>query len=103
MDRVWPSRPDALICGNDLIAIGALQRLRQLGVDVPRQVAVTGFDDVPAAMLADPALTTVRQPVHELADEAARWLEQRLSGEQVAPHRAVRLTPELVVRASSSS
>ncbi|MER7400212.1 substrate-binding domain-containing protein, partial [Streptomyces sp. NPDC000151] len=108
VDRIWPSRPDAIVCANDLIAVGALQRLRQLGADVPAEVAVTGFDDVPFAGLADPALTTVRQPVTELAAEAARLLAER-SGDRVlgggagpaaSPSRTVRLTPELLVRAS---
>ncbi|MEU7486180.1 LacI family DNA-binding transcriptional regulator [Streptomyces sp. NPDC042319] len=104
VDRIWPSRPDAIVCANDLIAVGALQRLRQLGADVPGEVAVTGFDDVPFAGLADPALTTVRQPVSELAAEAA-WLlaersEDRISHGGAAPSRAIRLAPRLVVRAS---
>lgn len=102
VDRVWPSRPDALICANDLIAAGALQRLRQLGADVPGEVAVTGFDDIPLAGLADPALTTVRQPVGELAAEAARLLSRRPSAGEPGPRRTVRLAPQLVVRASSA-
>ncbi len=102
VDRVWPSRPDALICANDLIAAGALQRLRQLGADVPGEVAVTGFDDIPLAGLADPALTTVRQPVGELAAEAARLLSRRPAGGEPGPRHTVRLAPQLVVRASSA-
>ncbi|WP_030610885.1 LacI family DNA-binding transcriptional regulator [Streptomyces sclerotialus] len=104
IDRIWPSRPDAVVCANDLIAVGALQRLRQLGADVPGEVAVTGFDDVPLAGLADPALTTVRQPVTELAAEAARLLADRSDDGtppgEAPPSRAVRLAPRLVVRAS---
>ncbi|ARF53963.1 LacI family DNA-binding transcriptional regulator [Streptomyces gilvosporeus] len=100
VDRLWPARPDAVVCANDLIAVGALQRLRQLGADVPGEVAVTGFDDIPLAGLADPALTTVRQPVPELAAEATRLLTHRPAGS--ASRRTVRLTPELVVRASSA-
>lgn len=103
VDRVWPSRPDALICANDLIAAGALQRLRQLGAEVPGEVAVTGFDDIPLAGLADPALTTVRQPVGELAAEAARLLSRGPAGAEPGARRTVRLAPELVVRASSVS
>ncbi|MGW7636941.1 LacI family DNA-binding transcriptional regulator [Streptomyces decoyicus] len=102
VDRVWSSRPDALICANDLIAAGALQRLRQLGADVPGEVAVTGFDDIPLAGLADPALTTVRQPVGELAAEAARLLSRRPAGGEPGPRHTVRLAPQLVVRASSA-
>lgn len=102
VDRVWPSRPDALVCANDLIAVGALQRLRQLGADVPGEVAVTGFDDIPLAGLADPALTTVRQPVAELAAEAAHLLFGRPGGGTADSRRTVRLAPSLVARASSA-
>ncbi len=101
VDLLWPSRPDAVVCANDLIAAGALQRLRQLGADVPGEVAVTGFDDIPLAGLADPALTTVRQPVGELAAEAARLLARGPAGGDPGPRRTVRLAPRLVVRASS--
>ncbi|MGY1439857.1 LacI family DNA-binding transcriptional regulator [Streptomyces reniochalinae] len=106
VDRIWTERaaaqrPDALVCANDLIAVGALQRLRQLGADVPGEVAVTGFDDIPLADLADPAVTTVRQPVAELAAEAARLLDRRPVSEQAGPRRSIRLAPRLVVRAST--
>ncbi|MEV0375177.1 LacI family DNA-binding transcriptional regulator [Streptomyces sp. NPDC050636] len=107
VDRIWPSGPagrlDALVCANDLIAVGALQRLRQLGADVPGEVVVTGFDDIPLAGLADPALTTVRQPAAELAAEAAWLLARQPAGGGVGSRRTVRLAPELVVRASSGS
>ncbi|MEU7647128.1 LacI family DNA-binding transcriptional regulator [Streptomyces huasconensis] len=101
VDEVWPARPDALVCANDLIAIGALQRLQQLGVTVPGEVAVTGFDDIPMAALSAPGVTTVRQPVAELAAEAAHLLTLRLSGETGGPQRSIRLAPTLVVRDSS--
>ncbi|MBW5423943.1 substrate-binding domain-containing protein [Streptomyces sp. BG9H] len=102
VDEVWPARPDALVCANDLIAIGALQRLQQLGVAVPGEVAVTGFDDIPMAALSSPGVTTVRQPVPELAAEAARLLGLRLSGDDTGPRRSIRLAPKLVVRESSA-
>ncbi|BFO17179.1 LacI family DNA-binding transcriptional regulator [Streptomyces sp. KM77-8] len=110
VDRILPSRPDAIVCANDLIAVGALQRLRQLGVDAPGEIAVTGFDDIPVADLAEPSLTTVRQPVRALAAEAAYLLGHRLAGQrngqqneqQDGPRRSVRLALELVVRASSA-
>lgn len=101
-ERIWPQRPDAVVCANDLIAVGALQRLRQLGANVPSEVAVTGFDDVTIAALAEPALTTVRQPVAELAAEAARLLDQQLAGGRAATRHSIRLAPELVVRASGA-
>lgn len=105
VDRLWNREsgpePDALVCGNDLIALGALQRLRQLGVDVPGRTVVTGFDDIPPADLADPAVTTVRQPVRDIAVEAVRLLEQRLDDPAAFPCRTVRLAPQLVIRAST--
>jgi LacI family transcriptional regulator len=111
VDRLWPSRPDAVVCANDLIAIGALQRLGELGADVPGEVAVTGFDDVPMASLTAPALTTVRQPVRELAGEAVDVLARALDGDVAGADgpgpdggrrvRTVRLAPALAVRASS--
>ncbi|GLY69097.1 LacI family DNA-binding transcriptional regulator [Amycolatopsis taiwanensis] len=104
VDRVWPAQPDALVCANDLIAVGALQRLRQLGVRVPDEVAVTGFDDTDIATVSEPALTTIRQPVAGLAAEAARLLELRLAQKDAPePRRTVRLVPDLVVRASSAA
>lgn len=102
VDLVWDARPDALVCANDLIAVGALQRLQQLGADVPGDVAVTGFDDIPMAALAAPGITTVRQPVVELAAEATQLLSRRLAGQGEGPQRAIRLAPELVVRESSA-
>ncbi|EPH40796.1 putative HTH-type transcriptional regulator MalR [Streptomyces aurantiacus JA 4570] len=103
VDLVWDARPDALVCANDLIAVGALQRLQQLGADVPGDVAVTGFDDIPMAALAAPGITTVRQPVAELAAEATQLLSRRLAAPDTeGPQRAIRLAPELVVRESSA-
>ncbi|MFM9373658.1 LacI family DNA-binding transcriptional regulator [Streptomyces sp. Da 82-17] len=105
VDELWErrpdARPDALVCANDLIAVGALQRLQQRGVDVPGRVAVTGFDDIPMAALSAPGVTTVRQPVAELAAEAARLL-RRPPDAGPRRHRSIRLAPDLVVRESSA-
>ncbi|NBE55376.1 LacI family DNA-binding transcriptional regulator [Streptomyces boluensis] len=102
VDQVWDQRPDALVCANDLIAVGALQRLHQLGVDVPGEVAVTGFDDIPMAALSEPGITTVRQPVAALAAEAARLLRRTPAADGTHPQHAIRLAPGLVVRESSA-
>jgi LacI family transcriptional regulator len=93
-------RPDALVCANDLIAAGAVQRLRELGVSVPGELAVSGFDDVDLASLTAPRLTTVHQPYPELAAEAARMLTARIV-QPDAPARTVRLAPTLVTRGST--
>jgi len=58
--------PAALVAGSDVVAIGALRALKEEGLNVPKDIAVTGFDDIPVAHLVTPALTTVRQPIARL-------------------------------------
>ena len=72
--------PGGFVCANDQLALGLLDLLVDKGVDVPGQVAVTGWDDIHAAGLVRPRLTTVRQPVRELAALAARRLQERIAG-----------------------
>lgn len=76
----------ALMCGNDMIAIGALRAARQLGIAVPEQLSVVGFDDIPWASIVTPALTTVHQPVAEMAATALTLLLDRIA----EPDRVVR-------------
>nr|WP_281377616.1 substrate-binding domain-containing protein [Saccharopolyspora hordei] len=92
--------PDGIVCGNDTIALGVLGELTSRRVRVPEDVLVTGFDDIPYAALAQPALTTVRQPQQQIAAEAVRVLDARLAGEETAL-RSTAITPDLVVRASA--
>lgn len=74
------SRPvDAIICANDIIAIGALRLLREAGVVVPGQTIVTGFDDIPLAELIEPPLTTIRQPLQVIGDRAIELLLARIA------------------------
>jgi LacI family transcriptional regulator len=61
---------DALICATDLVAMGALNTLHRQGIAVPGRIAVTGFDDIPAAAQFIPPLTTIRQPIRKIADQA---------------------------------
>jgi DNA-binding LacI/PurR family transcriptional regulator len=90
---------DGVFASNDLMAAGALHVLRERGLCVPEQVAVIGFDDSSAATACRPRLTTVRQPVEEMAARMAHLLLERLD-EPKAPPRAVLFEPELVLRAS---
>jgi LacI family transcriptional regulator len=92
--------PDALVCANDLIAIGAMQTLRRAGVRVPEDVAIAGIDDTPFARVAEPLLTTVAQPVGQIGDEAVRMLLTRRREPHLAPRRLV-LTGRLVPRDST--
>jgi LacI family transcriptional regulator len=92
-------RPEVLVCANDEIALGAIEAAEQLGLRVPDDVAVTGWDDVMAASHSRPGLTTVRQPMRQLGAWAARRLHERLGGDFGAPRHEV-LPTQLVVRAS---
>lgn len=93
--------PEAVVCGNDLVAIGVVRGLRDAGVALPGTVAVTGYDDVGFAEVCDPPLTTVRQPVDAIGATAVRLLLDRAGGAD-PPARERRLAPELVIRASTA-
>jgi DNA-binding LacI/PurR family transcriptional regulator len=90
---------DGVFASNDLMALGAVHVLHQLGRRVPEDVAVVGFDDSSAALASRPRLTTVRQPVEEMAARMAQLLLERLDAPELPP-RAVIFDPQLVVRAS---
>ncbi|MGW3345555.1 LacI family DNA-binding transcriptional regulator [Nonomuraea rubra] len=92
-------RPQAIICSDDEVALGALLAAEELGLRVPGDVAVTGWDDIMAARHARPALTTVRQPMRELGARAARALDELITGARDTPSHIV-LTTELVIRSS---
>ena len=88
-DRV---RPTVVVCFNDLVAIGALNAARALGLRVPEEVSVTGWDDLPMAAWDICQLTTVHQPMNEMARTAARLLVERIEGRAgpAPPARPVR-------------
>jgi len=91
--------PSALFCGNDVIAIGALNRARALGVAVPEQLTVIGFDDIAMADWEAFRLTTVRQDLPALARAAVRLLLERI-GDRDLPGRRVTVPTRLVERGS---
>jgi len=74
--------PRVIVCANDMSALGVMYVLRRTGVDVPGQVAVTGFDDIPMARHLHPQLTTVRQPIGELGETAFEVLYSMISRER---------------------
>src|SRR5689334_1784303 len=75
---------DAIVAASDLIAIGALRTLQEAGVDVPRQVAITGFDDIPAASLTSPPLTTVVQDTRRAGELLVETVLREIGGEKSA-------------------
>src|SRR5207244_9458981 len=86
---------------NDLMAIGILGALRELGLDVPRDVSVVGFDDIFLSNHPLVRLTTIHHPKRETGAIAARLLLRRISEDQNAPSRSVIVHPSLVVRGTS--
>ena len=90
---------DALVCGNDELALAVLARLTDGGIDVPTDIAIVGWDDVMASRYVRPGLTTVRQPVHELGVLAADRLHELVSGATPSAERRV-LATEVVIRSS---
>ena len=93
-----PQKPSVVLCGNDVLAVGALRRARELGLNVPEDVSITGFDDIELAEIAVPALTTVHIPHREMGRRAAEMLVKMV--QTGAPAHSVALYPELRLRGS---
>jgi LacI family transcriptional regulator len=96
-----PDRPTAVFAANDLSAIAIIQVASELGLEVPGDLSVIGFDDIPEASQMNPALTTVRQPMQKLGAAAAGLLVALMSGETPAQTH-VRLPTRLVPRATTA-
>ncbi|WP_411093609.1 LacI family DNA-binding transcriptional regulator [Streptomyces sp. 049-1] len=94
-------RPSAILCANDLIAMGATEAARAAGLRVPEDVAVVGFDDIDMADLVTPRLTTVVNPAAEVGDACARTILWRVANGPAAPFRRIVLKTRLVVRESA--
>lgn len=90
---------DAIFCANDMMAIGCLDVLKQSGLDVPGDIAVAGFDDIPVARYVSPPLTTAAVPIAEIGRQALQCCIDRIAGREGAGGRI--FTPQVVVRASS--
>jgi len=93
-------KPTALFCCNDLLAIGAMQVAKQLGIQVPEQLSIVGFDDTLLATVSDPPLTTVAQPIEQMGKHAVSLLvDDLING--VSDNSRIVLCPELRVRRST--
>lgn len=100
--KVLGADPTAIFAANDLIAIGVLRALREVGRRVPRDVSLVGVNDIPLAGFLDPPLTTMRVPQREMGGVAARMLIALLEGEPLT-RRQVVLETSLVVRGSTAA
>lgn len=95
-----PNRPTAIVCGNDVLALGVLFECRARGVHVPRDISITGFDDLDLAANIDPPLTTIRVPAAEMGRRAAEYLLARL--EETPMPEKTELQAALVVRETTA-
>jgi LacI family transcriptional regulator len=95
-------RPTAIFAANDLSALGALDAAREVGVTVPGELSIVGFDDIPEASSSEPRLTTIAQPLHEMGALALRMLVEQLAGNEDGK-RHHHLHSELVVRETAAA
>ncbi|MFC5828316.1 substrate-binding domain-containing protein [Nonomuraea insulae] len=96
-----PEPPDALLCANDVMAIGALDVAVERGLRVPDDVAIMGFDDIESASMVTPRLTTMANPAREIGQACARRLLDRLAGKVSEPYSEVVIPARLVRRESA--
>ncbi|MEU9620104.1 MULTISPECIES: LacI family DNA-binding transcriptional regulator [unclassified Streptomyces] len=94
-----PEWPQGVLFANDQMAVGALRALERRGVRVPEDIAVTGFDGIPLSRIVRPSLTTVRQPIRQLGEQAVELLVQRL-GDSGRDPVSLMLPVSLIHRAS---
>jgi DNA-binding LacI/PurR family transcriptional regulator len=91
----------AIVAFNDLAAIGAMRAIREHGLRVPEDVSVLGFDDIKSAAFQNPALTTIRQPLHQIGQTAALTLLERITKTGASKKMSIPIIPELIVRQST--
>jgi LacI family transcriptional regulator len=96
-----PRRPRAVFAANDLMAMGAMLAMREAGLRIPQDIAIAGFDDIPAARLVNPPLTTVNQFQENLGRRAAEMLFERISGNLPEEGRTIEEPCELIIRESA--
>lgn len=95
-----PQPPTAILACNDLLAVGAMQVAHERGIEIGRELSITGFDNIPLAANAHPPLTTVDLPAHHLGTQVAKMLHQLVTDTPPASRQVI-LTPTLIKRASS--
>jgi DNA-binding LacI/PurR family transcriptional regulator len=101
-DQPLADRPTAVLCANDLLALGVLQQMTLRGVRVPDDIAIVGYDDIEFAAAAAVPLSSVRQPREQLGRTAAQLLLEEIEDGDRHDHRHVVFQPDLVVRDSST-
>lgn len=100
-DAITDRKASAVFCGSDLIAIGVMRHARQSGIQIPDQLSIVGFDDIPWAEYCTPGLTTIEMPVDEMATEAVDAVIRKIDGESDSNRRVV-FGVSLVERSSTA-
>ena len=96
--RLLPYMPEAVFVASDMMAIGAMRAIQESGLSVPEDIAIVGYDDLPPAAIANPPLTTIRQPIFRIGVMLVEQLVQMLGGSEI--EKKTILPTELVVRES---
>jgi len=94
-------RPTAIFACNDLMAVGVIRAATELGIDVPTQLSVVGFDDIPLAKFSSPTLTTVSQPTEEIGMMTAKRLLERMQNQELPPEQQI-LKTQLLIRQTTT-
>jgi DNA-binding LacI/PurR family transcriptional regulator len=102
LDLPSEQRPDAIVAFNDLMAVGAMRAIQDRGLQVGKDLAVTGFDDMPLAQYINPSLTSVRQPIWEVGQKVMSLLLDLLEEKQPEQDKIL-VDPVLIVRESSKA
>jgi LacI family transcriptional regulator len=99
MQQLLHAKPDAVFAASDLMAVGAMRAVREVGLKIPDDVAFVGFDDVAIATYADPHLTTIRQPIVRFGFNAVEVLIDLIEN-GIKPARRIMMDTELIIRDS---
>lgn len=95
------NRPTALFCANDMVAIGAMDAIRKGGLSIPDDIAIVGYDDIEAAALIHPALTTVLNPAYKIGQTIGQLLLERIRGTYHGPSRHITIPYQFIQRESA--
>ena len=100
MKKLLPAKPDAIFAASDQMALGAMRAIYEVGLDIPKDISIIGFDDFPLVSPARPSLTTLRQPIGQFGSEALKVLIEIVEN-GLEPSRQVILKSELIIRDST--
>ncbi|NUM47967.1 MAG: LacI family DNA-binding transcriptional regulator [Anaerolineales bacterium] len=98
--NILPFSPDAIFVGSDTMALGVIRAIKEIGLEIPKDISIVGFDDLPPAIQVEPPLTTIRQPVRRFGAKAVETLLD-IAEQAAGIPRHIILGTELIVRGSS--